>query len=151
MGTSEHHHPPLKLPDPGLRVRGREVYDSLRSKWVVLTPEEWVRQHVIGYLVNHLNVPRGLIRVEGGHVRDGMARRCDVAVSDRQGRSWMLVECKAYGVKVGQGTLDQVARYAATLDPVHVMVTNGMTLFAASRESGEGYRFVERLPIFPDA
>ncbi|HRN37415.1 MAG TPA: type I restriction enzyme HsdR N-terminal domain-containing protein [Flavobacteriales bacterium] len=83
----------------------------MRRVWVVLTPEEWVRQHVLNYLVKEAGCPVSLIAVERKLVMNGMTRRADLVVHDRRGRPVLLVECKAPEVKVGQSAFEQAARY----------------------------------------
>lgn len=78
------------------RSNGKEeVFDGIRRRYVVLTPEEWVRQHFIGYLVNDRKVPASLISVEGSLKYNRLKKRSDIVVHDRQGKPRLIVECKA--------------------------------------------------------
>lgn len=91
-------YPQLRLPRPvDLRVEEGRVFDSVRRQWVVLTPEEWVRQHVYEFL-RHQGVPAALLAVEKGHRSHAGQRRSDVTVHDRSGAVWLVVECKAASV-----------------------------------------------------
>jgi hypothetical protein len=131
-----------------LKIDDGRVFDSVRRQWVVLTPEEWVRQHVYEFLRQH-GVPAALLAVEKGHQSHAGQRRSDVTVHDRQGAVWLVVECKAAAVSLSQATLAQVSRYASELRPRFVCVTNGLSLFVAETDSAGGYSFVPEFPIFP--
>ncbi|NNE71277.1 MAG: type I restriction enzyme HsdR N-terminal domain-containing protein [Rhodothermales bacterium] len=141
-------YPPLRLPRPDdLRIREGQVFDPVRSLWIALTPEEWVRQHAIQFLRNQ-GVPDGLMAIERGHQASAGTRRTDITVYDRQGSVFLVCECKAATIPMRQDALAQVMRYADTLGSRHVCVTNGKSLFAASREDGGGYRFRPGFPEF---
>lgn len=147
--SSREHYPELRLPRPAdLRVEEGRVFDSVRRQWVVLTPEEWVRQHAFEFL-SRQGVPAALLAVEKGHRSHAGSRRTDVTVHDRQGAVWMVIECKAANVPLSQATLAQVSRYARELRPRYVCVTNGLGLFVAAADSRGQYNFVPEFPIFP--
>lgn len=119
----------LDLPDHGLKTKqgpaGAEVFDHIRRKWVVLTPEEWVRQHFIDHLVQDLGCPASLIAVEKPLVLNELAKRADIVVHGTDGRPVGLVECKAPTVRIDQRTLEQAARYNIVFRVGHLIVTNG--------------------------
>src|SRR5690606_4565246 len=98
------------------------VFDIIRKKFVVLTPEEWVRQHVVHYLINEKGYPMSLINVEKLLLLNGMARRYDVVVFNPDGSIQLLVECKAPVVPISQQTFDQIARYNMILQSTTLMV-----------------------------
>ena len=102
------------------------IFDPARKKFVVLTPEEWVRQHVIRYLVQEKKVPLSLIRSESEIRLYKTRKRFDLAVYDRNGRALIVVECKAPAVSVSQEVLDQAVRYNLTLKVGFLMLTNGL-------------------------
>jgi type I site-specific restriction endonuclease len=102
------------------------IFDSIRRKFVVLTPEEWVRQHVVNYLTEHRAYPRALIKVEGGLRYNRVQKRSDITIFDRRGNPWMVVECKASDVTLNQQALQQVSVYNKTLAAMYVAVTNGL-------------------------
>ena len=106
------------------------VYDALRRKYVALTPEEWVRQHFVNYLVTHLGYPAGLIQVEASFRLNSMMRRADILVCDRSGQPAMIVECKAPQVRITQPIFDQVINYNFSYGVSYLVVTNGITHFA---------------------
>jgi predicted type IV restriction endonuclease len=105
---------------------GKLIFDRLRQKYVALTPEEWVRQHFVNYLTEHLHYPPGLIQVEASLRLNTMKRRADILINDRSGHPVMVVECKAPDVKLTQAVLDQVINYNFTYGVSWVAVTNGI-------------------------
>ena len=111
--------------------RGTEIWDEARTKWILLTPEELVRQHMVRYLIEGLGFPLGRIAVEYTLKVVGLTKRADIIVFDAQGMPFMLVECKAPQIPVSQATFDQAARYNLTLEVPYLVVTNGMEIFAA--------------------
>jgi hypothetical protein len=125
----------LNLPSFEYRIKKTDgkifIFDEIRRKYVSLTPEEWVRQHVVNYMIAHLHYPRALIRIEGGTQYNHLKKRTDIVVYTRSGTPWMVVECKAPEHKVGPATLRQVSVYNATLRATHIAVTNGITTICA--------------------
>jgi hypothetical protein len=103
------------------------IFDSLRKRHVVLTPEEWVRQHFIHYIIRHCKYPRSLIRVEGGLIFNTLQKRSDIVVFDRTGSPWMVIECKAPDLKLSERAVLQATTYNHTLRARYVVVTNGMS------------------------
>jgi hypothetical protein len=102
------------------------IFDFLRKRYVVLTPEEWVRQHFLRYLVDHLQYPKALIRVEGGLTFNTLQKRSDIVVFDREGNPWMVIECKAPDLKLSPRTIEQASLYNHSLKAKYVVITNGM-------------------------
>src|SRR5690349_1542646 len=102
------------------------IFDNLRKKYLVLTPEEWVRQHFVNYLIQERKYPRALIKLEGGLSYNTLAKRSDIVVFDREGKPWMIVECKAPDVVISDGTLRQASMYNAQLKAKYLAVTNGL-------------------------
>ncbi len=123
----------LNLPSFDYKIkhtRGKVwIFDGIRKKYVVLTPEEWVRQHVIEFLVNHLMYPKSLIRVEYSLVYNTLSKRSDVVVFNRSGNPWMVVECKAPEVKLNDQTARQISVYNQTLNASYLVVTNGLVMY----------------------
>lgn len=124
------------------------IFDSIRKKYVNLTPEEWVRQHMINYLVVHRHYPRALIRIEGGLLYNQMARRTDIVVHDRTGNPWMIVECKSPDVMLDDTTTAQVAMYNASLKATYLVITNGLIHFSFRTDWNRGV--TEKLPDLPE-
>ena len=145
----------LNLPayDASIReVEGKAmIYDPVRRKYVRLTPEEWVRQHFLHYLVQELAVPKALIAVEMAFRYQGMARRADLVVHDRKGHPVLMVECKAPEVEIAQPVFDQVARYNKVVKARYLVVTNGLLHIAAVIDPAQrSYVFLEALPTYDE-
>ena len=104
----------------------REVFDMVRNRFVALTPEEWVRQHVIHQLHYELGYPLELMQVEGAITLNGMTRRCDIVVYDESVKPLVIVECKNEAVALTQKVLDQACRYNLVLQVPYLCLTNGV-------------------------
>ena len=113
------------------------ILDSIRRKYVVLTPEEWVRQHFIHYLINDFKYPKSLFRVESGLKYNNMSKRSDIVIHNRQGNAWMLVECKSPDIKLTQKAFNQVAVYNMTIGAKYLAVTNGMAHYCCEAKTAE--------------
>ena len=143
-------YPKLNLPACRLRVTERagatHVWDALRGRWLVLTPEEWVRRHVVAFLSEGAGVVAANICQEYPVDMNGAPQRADIVVTGSDGRPRMLVECKAPGVAVCGSTLDQAFRYNAVLGARYVMLTNGLDHYLYEVAGGE----YSPLKDFPD-
>ena len=127
------------------------IFEFIRKKYVVLTPEEWVRQHVLHYFVKELNYPKSLIAVEKGLVYNQLNKRADIVVFDREGKHWLVVECKAPHVEVNESTFNQASVYNAILKSPFVSVTNGVHSFCyAVRWEEKQIELIRDFPIFPE-
>lgn len=144
---------PLNLPAIEAKIITSEgkkrIFDPVRRKYVVLTPEEWVRQHFISYLHHHLNYPKALIRVESGLLVNSLNKRSDILVHNREGKPWMLVECKAPEIRLDRKAFNQAAIYNMTIGARFVAVTNGMAHFCCET-FGPGItpEFLKEFPEF---
>lgn len=142
---------PLALPpiQPTLRKEeGRTlIFDLIRKKYVQLTPEEWVRQHMLHYLIYTLRYPRALFRVEAGFTRNQRHKRFDILVYDRSMQPWLLVECKAPALKLTQKAFNQIAVYNMALGARYLAVTNGRVHFCCVAATAD--QEAEYLPEFP--
>lgn len=120
----------LNLPSFDYKLRKEEgkvwIFDGIRKKYIVLTPEEWVRQHFIHYLINEKKYPRSLMRIEGGLRYNALQKRSDIVVYDVKGLPWLVVECKAPHEPISQATVHQASVYNATLKAPYIAVTNGI-------------------------
>jgi hypothetical protein len=123
----------LNLPEFCVELKKEQdrihIFDLLRKRYVVLTPEEWVRQHFIHYLIDHLGYPKSLIKLEGGLLFNQLQKRSDIVVYDREGQPWMIVECKAPSLKISERTIHQASVYNHTLKAKFLVVTNGLEHF----------------------
>ncbi len=143
----------LNLPAYQFRIQkvgGRQqIFDRWRKKFVALTPEEWVRQNFIRYLVEEKQFPESLIAVETGLKVATRSKRTDVVVYNRQARPFIIIECKAPEVPVTREVFDQIVRYNITLQVDYLMVTNGLQHFCCKLDyQNSTYRFLESIPIF---
>ena len=125
------------------------ILDPLRQKYVVLTPEEWVRQNFVRYLVDDLGYPRGRTAIETGFVFQGMQCRADVLVYDKQGKALLMAECKAPEIKLNQAVFDQIGRYNTVLNAEYLVVTNGLKHYCCQINRGENtYQFLDTVPAY---
>lgn len=116
---------------------------------MVLTPEEWVRQHIIHYLIEEKNYPISLIAVEKKVTVNKLTKRTDILVFNTKGNPHIVVECKAPTIKITQDTFDQIARYNLKLEANYLIVTNGLTHFYAYMDlEKECYVFLENIPKY---
>jgi len=144
---------PLELPPYPFKITDHDgqltLFDVIRKKNIVLTPEEWVRQHFVQYLILQKKYPKSLIKLEGGHKLHGQAKRSDIIVYNTTGEKILLVECKAPSVAIDQHVFDQVARYNMVHKVRLVAVTNGLQhYFCRVNFDDNSYRFVVELPAY---
>jgi len=125
------------------------IFDIIRKKHIVLTPEEWVRQHFVHYMINDLKYPKSLFRIEGSLTYNKLQKRSDILVRDREGRPWMLVECKSPSIKLTQRAFNQIAVYNMTVGAKFIAVTNGMVHYCCeAAKAGEEAKFLNEFPSF---
>lgn len=116
---------------------------------MVATPEEWVRQHFIHFLINNLKYPKALFRIEGALAYNRLQKRSDILIRDRDGKPWMLVECKSPVIKLTQKAFNQIAVYNMTIGATYLAVTNGMVHYCCTApKAGEDARFATDFPVF---
>lgn len=144
-------YPPLNLPAAELRLRNSgskpEVWDTLRCKWLVLTPEEWVRQHFIRFLTGTYGIDPFRIVQEQQLNINGFSLRADIVVYSRQAEPQLVVECKAAGVTITQDVFNQVAHYNIQLGVPYLVVTNGLQHYCCEIDhDARSYRFINEIP-----
>ena len=146
---------PLNLPKANLKLSKKNeqlfVWCIVRKKTLVLTPEEWVRQHVIHFLVEFKKFPLGLISSELGIQIHQLSRRCDVVVFGRNQQPKLLIECKAPDVKLTENTIQQIAHYNFNLQVDYLWITNGIQhgIYHIDRAQNR-IQLLEELPAFED-
>lgn len=145
----------LNLPDCDLNLKktpqGVVVYDILRKKHVALTPEEWVRQHFVHYLINAKQFPLERMANEVSLVQNGIKRRCDSLVADREGNPLVIVEYKAPTIEITQGVFDQIVRYNMVLRARYLIVSNGMAHYCCAIDyEHDTYRFLPDIPTYQE-
>jgi type I site-specific restriction endonuclease len=143
----------LNFPIYNFRFKNSEnkvsIFDEIRKKFIILTPEEWVRQHVVRFLLEEKKYPKSLINVEKVLIVNGLRKRYDVVVFNPDGSIFVLVECKAPEIKTAQATFDQIARYNLALKAQFLMVTNGHNHYFCQMDfENEKYAFLKELPDY---
>ena len=144
----------LNLPEYEYKVKKREdgswaIWDRLRERWVALTPEEWVRQHFVNWLITDKHFPAALMGNEVSLTQNGIARRCDTIVADRTGAPLVIVEYKAPSINVTQKTFDQIVRYNMVLKARYLIVSNGLNHYCCQIDYDKNtYRFLEDIPQY---
>jgi len=145
--------PQLNLPIVVLKTKlvegTTQVFDQVRKKYLVLTPEEWVRQHFIHYLNQEKNYPLGLMGVEQMVKYNGMQTRADIVLYTTDGKPNMIVECKAPNVKITQDAFNQIAKYNFKLKVRYLVLTNGIQHFCCQMDyETNGIKFLEEIPSY---
>lgn len=126
------------------------IFDDIRKKFVLLQPEEWVRQHVLRFLIEEKGIPKSSISVEKELIINGLIKRYDIVVFSKSGDIFLIVECKASSVPITQIVFDQIARYNLALKSQFLMVTNGLQhYFCKTDYQNNKYVFLKELPNFP--
>ncbi len=143
----------LNLPVYDFRIREqdskRQIFDTIRKKFVALTPEEWVRQNFIRYLVEEKQYPVSLIAIEKGLLVERRTKRTDIVIYNRSGNPVVIVECKAPEVKITPDVFDQIVRYNITLNANYLIVTNGLEHFCCLLSyTDNSYSFLKDIPEY---
>ncbi len=143
----------LNFPEYQFRFKNSKnkiaIFDEIRKKFIILTPEEWVRQNVVQYLLIEKKYPKSLINVEKTLKINGLTKRYDVVVFNNNGSINVLIECKSTDIKISQTVFDQIARYNMTLKANFLMVTNGLNHYICKIDfENEKYSFLESLPNY---
>lgn len=141
----------LNLPPFDRKIMQRDgkpfILDIIRRQYVALTPEEWVRQHFVHFLINHKGYPQSLMANEVQLKLNGMSRRCDTVVYDRALKPRVIVEYKAPTVNITQKVFDQICRYNMVLQVDYLIVTNGLTLYCCKVDNeSRSYTFLHEVP-----
>ncbi|WP_299253718.1 type I restriction enzyme HsdR N-terminal domain-containing protein [uncultured Lacinutrix sp.] len=143
----------LNFPKFTFRFKNSEnkvsIFDAIRKKFVILQPEEWVRQHCVQYLMDVKGYPKSLINVEKELKVNDLKKRYDIVIFNPDGSIHLIVECKAPKIKIKQDTFDQVARYNLALNATYLMVTNGLNHYYCVMDfEAEKYSFLEDIPDY---
>ncbi len=143
----------LNFPEYTFRIKengGKQlIFDEVRKKFVVLTPEERVRQHVVRFLVEEKGFPASLLAIERAISINGNTLRCDIVSYNRQGQPLLIVECKAPEVDITQDTFNQIVRYNMKLKVPYLLVTNGLNHYCCKISYTDmSYAFIEDVPNF---
>jgi hypothetical protein len=146
---------PLNLPPYPFKISDYNgqltLFDEIRKKHIVITPEEWVRQHFVQYLINQKKYPKTLIKLEGGLRLHGMAKRTDIVVFNTMGDKILMIECKAPAVAINQKVFDQIARYNMTHKIALLAVSNGLQHYYCQIDfENQAYKFIPELPAYDE-
>jgi hypothetical protein len=140
---------PVHYSTPSFKIKQEKeqhyVFDAIRKTWLLLTEEEWVRQNFLQYLVTELNYPSTLIALEKEIDLNGLKKRFDVLVYDKEHQPWMLIECKAPQVVLNDAALEQVLRYHMSIPVPFLIITNGQTTFGWQKINNE-LKMLDKLP-----
>lgn len=146
--------PPVNFPNADLKLRQTDavtqVWDIGRKKWLILTPEEWVRQHLLHYLVFHLNYPLSLLAAEQKVKYNQRNKRYDLLIYHSNGKPLLLAECKAPGVKINQVVMDQAAVYNKIIKAPYVCLSNGLQHFCVFYHENN-FTFLNEIPTYENA
>ncbi len=146
---------PLNLPPHPFKIIRKDeslyIFDELRKKMLVLTPEEWVRQHFIQFLIHQQKYPKSLIKLEGGLKLHKLQKRTDILIYNKNGKADVLVECKASTVRIDQQVFDQAARYNMIHQVKHLVVTNGLDHYFCEMDyENQSYCFSPDCPSYQE-
>jgi hypothetical protein len=122
------------------------IFDEVRKQWILLTPEEWVRQNFLQYLIHTQRYPASLIAVEKEMMLGDLKKRTDIIVYDKNTNPWMIVECKEMNVPLDEKVLDQVLRYHMSIPVPYLVITNGSYCFGFEKTSN-GFVEIDQLPL----
>ncbi|MFA8433686.1 MAG: type I restriction enzyme HsdR N-terminal domain-containing protein [Marinifilaceae bacterium] len=145
----------LNLPNYSFKIKSELqrnlIFDSIRKKYVKLTPEEWVRQNFIQYLIQEKHFPPGLMAVEMGVNINKLPQRSDIVLFNSMGNPLVIVECKATHIKISQETFNQIARYNMKLRVEYLIVTNGLRHYCCKMDyEKQTYSFLPQVPDYLD-
>lgn len=143
----------LNLPEYQAKIQKKDenyfIYDEIRKEYFVLTPEEWVRQNFIHFLINHHGYSKNYFKVEKQFKVNERTKRFDVLIYDKDASPFLLIECKAPEVKISQATFSQIATYNMELKVPFLIVTNGMTHFICEIDfENKSYTYLQDIPKF---
>ncbi|MFO7658224.1 MAG: type I restriction enzyme HsdR N-terminal domain-containing protein [Bacteroidales bacterium] len=145
----------LNLPEYQFRIGGEEgkihIFDEIRKKYVALTPEEWVRQNFLKFLVTELDYPAGLLAVEYEISVNNLSKRCDAVVFSRLGKPAMILEFKAPDVRLNKAVFEQITVYNMKLGVNYLTISNGMKHYCCMLDPKKrSYRFLQKIPDFSE-
>ncbi len=127
------------------------IFDEVRKQFVVLTPEEWVRQNFIKYLIHYLNYPIGLLSIEHNLKINTLQKRCDIVVFSKKLTPVLIVECKKPGVKIDQKVTDQIVRYNYKLRVPYLLMTNGLQHYCLKIDYEKRIsKFLDKVPDYKE-
>ncbi len=143
----------LNFPKFSFRFKNNEnkisIFDVIRKRFVILQPEEWVRQHCVHYLIENKGYPKSLINVEKELTVNKLRKRYDIVVFNSDGSIYLIVECKSPNITINQSTFDQIAQYNLSLNASYLMITNGLNHYYCQMDfKEEKYQFLKDIPKY---
>lgn len=143
----------LNLPAYSFKINKKKekyyIFDEIRKKNIFLTPEEWVRQHFVQYLIKEKKYPKSLIAIEKEIKVNNLKKRFDILVFNKKGTHEIIVECKSAKIKITQATFDQIARYNLELKANYLIVTNGLEHYFCKMDfEKQKYIFLKECPVY---
>ena len=143
----------LNIPEQNIEIKSinskNYIFDLIRKKHLVLTPEEWVRQNLVSYFINDLNYPKGLIKTESSLKYNNLKKRSDILIYNNDMTHYMIVECKSYKMKLNKSHLNQSAMYNKIYRSRYLMVSNGMEHIVCEYDwENETFKFRSSIPEF---
>ena len=143
----------VNYPSGAVKIEKRDdvdkVFDGIRKRWILLTPEEWVRQNLLQYLLKTQHYPASLIAIEKEIMLGELKKRCDIVVYNRDSRPWMIVECKEMNAVLDHKVVDQILRYHISLPADFLVITNGSYCFGFKKERNL-FKEIDAFPNYPD-
>lgn len=140
----------IQFPQPEFRIKREEnkefIFDALRKRWLLLTPEEWVRQNFVQYLIKIKNYPASLIALEKEIWLGELKKRFDVLIYNKDHRPWMMIECKGGEIKLNDAVLQQALRYNISVPVEFIVITNGSFTYGWQR-TGRDLKLMSELPV----
>ena len=128
----------IEYPEPAFKIKTEGdkdfVFDTMRKKWLLLTPEEWVRQNFVQYLIRVKKYPSALIALEKEISLGELKKRFDILIYDTNHQPWMMIECKAAGIDINEAVLQQVLRYNISVPVKYILITNGNITYGWERD-----------------
>jgi hypothetical protein len=139
----------IQFPEPSFRLKKEKdkdfIFDPIRKKWLLLTPEEWVRQNFVQYLVQVKNYPSDLIAQEKVLQLGELKKRFDILIYDRQHKPWMMIECKGPEIKLNESVLQQLLRYHISIPVNFLVITNGEASYGWEKK-GMNLQLLSKMP-----
>ena len=154
LNSNKSVHPTLNIPPVSVKLTEVDsvlmVFDVVRKKHLVLTAEEWVRQHFLNFMIDYLGYSKSLIKTESGlTVGKERQKRSDIVVFDSNGTPILLVECKSYEVKIDEQVLQQAIHYNQTYQSPTLVLTNGLSHYCFRWDNKKsGYVQIKEIPAF---
>lgn len=132
------------------KINGKNsIFDIIRKKYIFLTPEEWIRQHLIHFLINQMKYPKSLFSVEDGMKVNKMIKRSDVVIYNRSGEIFLVIECKSAKVKLNQKTMNQLSVYNQHYKANYLALTNGLQVYICKMDyNSKNFEFLNQFPDF---